>query len=75
MPRSTSRRDRDGIDDVDDQLHEQVEADALAGIAQRLGGAVQVAIADKPNEAIAQILPLEKHEMTTTMIRPAIRAG
>ena len=37
-------------------------ADPLAGILQRLGGAVQVAGADQPDEAVAQILPLHQHE-------------
>ncbi len=43
-------------------MHEQIAAHPLAGIPKRLGGTVKVTITDKPDEAVAQILPLEQHE-------------
>ena len=55
-------RNRYGVDDVDDQLHEQIAAHPLACILKRLGSAVKVAVADQPDEAVAQILALEQHE-------------
>ena len=54
--------DRNAVGDVHDQLHQQVAADPLAGVAQRLGRPVQIAGADQPDEPVAQVLPLQQHE-------------
>ena len=48
--------------DVHDQLHQQIPADPLGGVAQGLGCPVQIAGAEEPDEPVAQVLPLQQHE-------------
>ena len=48
--------------DVHDQLHQQIPADPLGGVAQGLGCPVQIAGAEEPDETVAQVLPLQQHE-------------
>ena len=55
------QRHRHAVAGVDDQLHDQVLADARAGLVHRVGGAVQVA-AEQPQHAVAQVLPVEQHQ-------------
>ena len=55
-------RYRNAIGDVDDELHQQIAADAGAGLVHRLGRPVQVVGADQPDQPVTQILPFQQHE-------------
>ena len=57
-----SDADGNAVGRIHDKLHQQVPTHALGGVAQRLGGAVQVSATDQPDEAVAQVLPLQQHE-------------
>ena len=52
---------RYAVGGVDQQLHRQILADALARVAQRIGGAVQVG-AQKPHGAVAQIALVQQDQ-------------
>ncbi len=47
---------------VDDELHEQVAADALSGIVEGTGRKRQPATSHHPNQAVPQVLALDEHE-------------
>src|SRR4051812_34016052 len=54
--------DGQAIADVDRELHQQVAADPLGGIADRRRGAVYVAKAEQADHPIAKILTLQQYE-------------
>ena len=54
--------ERDAEAAVDDALHEQVAADARSRLVEGLGRGSDPSMADEPDHAIPQRLPLEQHE-------------
>ena len=54
--------DGNAVGDVHDQLHQQIAAHPLGSVAQGLRCPVQIAGAEQPDEAVAQVLPLQQHE-------------
>jgi hypothetical protein len=55
-------RDADAEARVDDGLHQEVVADALAGLVERAGGRGQPSVAGEADDAIPQVLALDQHE-------------
>ncbi len=47
---------------IDDRLHQQESADPLARLVDELGGGDDLPVACQPDDAIAQLLALLKHE-------------
>ena len=52
----------DSLPGVDERLHQQIAADALRGVAQRLGGGAEVLRAEQADHAVAQIGQPQQHE-------------
>ena len=55
-------RDRQAVEDVDDQLHEQVAADALGRVGDGGGRSMDVAMPEQADHPVTQILALQEHE-------------
>ena len=60
---------------VDDRLHQQVAADALTGLIERLRRRRQLAEARQPDQPIAQVALFEEHEDDQHQHQPGARQG
>src|SRR6202035_5348743 len=47
---------------IDEELHEQVPADAPRRVVERLCHQIQLTESDKPKKTIPQVLPVDQHE-------------
>ena len=54
--------DRDAVEDIDHQLHQEIATDALGGIVHRFGGPGDIFGPQQADHAVAEILALEQHE-------------
>jgi len=52
---------RHRVQEVDDQLHRQIAADALASVVERVGG-TEHAVAQQSDQAIAQVVRVQQHQ-------------
>ena len=52
----------DAVDQIDQRLHQQLPADTRSRLIERLRRNGQLAVAEQPNQPIAQIPAFEQHE-------------